>query len=233
MNEDIHPTLPLWYRPWLILPLCIVALYILGMCLTLPPNMIDPRKYPAFMDGGTDWGGSNVFFYTRVVMLFMGVLGFLSVSCLKPQPDWRQLTLRSTAGLLFRAYFSHILCFIIYGTMSVLSDSAGDRQTWVILTLEIGGWYVLSAALVVSLLRRGINLTLAHIVSAVLAIVYLLSGFYLGYWVTGAGFDAHLISAPMLFFRLTIELLVYAACVAGTNWLMWKMRCDRFAVTLW
>ena len=227
MNDQPSQKLPLWYRAWLILPLAVVALYILGMCLTLPPNMIDPRKYPAFMDGGTDWGGSNIFFYTRVVMLLMGTLGFLSIPCLKPQPDWKNLSWRNTARLLLRVFVFHIFCFGLYGIVSVLPDAAGDGGTWIVIFLEMGGWYVLSACFAISLLRRGIHGSVVFMVSAVLSLLFLILGFYLGHWLTGSEFNAHMMGATALTVRALIELLVYSICMMGAIWAIRKIhrRC--------
>jgi len=219
--------LPLWYRPWFILPISVVTLYILGMSLTLPPNMIDPRKYPAFMDGGSDWGGSNIFFYSRVVMLLMGLLGFLSLSQLRPRPNWMEMSWQTTAKALGWIFRYHIGCFVACTLLLVPSMFDYDGGTWLALCVEIGAWYALSAMFAVSLLRYN-NGYICFISSSVLVAVFLIVGFYLGYWVTGSGFSAHLIDLLVLLARVFVEMLVYAVCLMGIAWINRKVYEHRF-----
>lgn len=179
------------------------------------------------MDGGSDWGGSNVFFYTRVVMLLMGVLGFLSLAQLRPRPNWSEISRQATAKLLGWIFRFHIGCFIAYFFLSGLSMYDGDWNTWVPLFIEIGAWYVLSAIFAVSQLRAW-NGNIFFICASVLTIGFLFMGFYLGHWVTGNGFNAHLIEPLWLLVRVFVEMLVYAVCVMGIAWINGKVYCHRF-----
>lgn len=223
--------LPVWYRLWLILPLSVIILYILGMCLTLPPNRIDPRKYPAFMDGGSDWGGSNIFFYTRVVMLFMGLLGFLSLSQLRPRPDWQNLSYRSISMILLKTFRFHLACYVTYALLAVFPDGGGDQGTWLVQFVEIAGWYVLSACFAVSLLRLHCG-RISFFISSALTVLFLIIGFYLGHWVTGAGFNAHLLGVGRLLSRALVEMAFYASCVVVTVGIMRKVRAHHFLAGL-
>ena len=228
MSNRNQPKLPLWYRPWLVLPVSAVTLAVLGLGLPLPPYMIDPCKYPAFMDGGTDWGGSNVFFYTRVVMLLMGMMGSLSIPFLKPRPDWQNTSWRGISRLSCRCFAFHIACFVVYALTSLLSDDCGSLDTCTVLFLEIGCWYVVSAVFVVSLLRRGIDSGLMVLWAAVLNVGLLIIGFYVGHWATGAEFNAHMLGTSQLLIRLFIEMLAYLICVIGAFVVIWKIHCLRF-----
>ncbi|MDD5519617.1 MAG: hypothetical protein PHI84_02250 [Kiritimatiellae bacterium] len=194
--------LPLWYYPGFVLPFALILLVLLGMVFTLPPNVIDPRKYPAFMDGGEDWGGSNIFFYSRVVMLLMGFLGFLSLGYLKPAPDWEKIP--SKTRLVLFQFKSHLLCFFFYFILVLLDRDSMGFVNW----LEMFCWYISSAYFGVLLLSKGASRGIYQL-SGIVSFILLVFGFYCGFWLTGAEFQADAIPFWKLLIRLFIQMAVY------------------------
>jgi len=64
-----HYALPKYLRAWVIVPATILLIVISGLGLTLPPGPLCDEGMILFMEGGCEWGDSNVFFFSKVGLL--------------------------------------------------------------------------------------------------------------------------------------------------------------------
>ena len=64
-----HRNLPRLLRLWFLVPLIIMLVTIGGMFFTLPPGPLCDEGMVLFMEGSCDWGGSNVFFFSKLGLL--------------------------------------------------------------------------------------------------------------------------------------------------------------------
>ncbi len=76
--------LPPLLRFHALVPLTVVLVTVLGMVFTLPTGPLCYVGMVLFWSGGCDWGGSNIFFYSKVGLLLVanGAFGF----CLARRP---------------------------------------------------------------------------------------------------------------------------------------------------
>lgn len=68
--------LPLLVRVQVLTPLTFSTVFALGMLVPLPPGPLCDEGMVLFMEGGCDWGASNIFFYSKVGLLLAGNLAF-------------------------------------------------------------------------------------------------------------------------------------------------------------
>jgi hypothetical protein len=53
---------------WL-MPMTVVAIIVMGFVFTLPPGPLSDEGMILFMEGGCDWGDSNIFFFSKLGLL--------------------------------------------------------------------------------------------------------------------------------------------------------------------
>ena len=64
-----HEALPLWLKAWPLAPEVFVLTIALGLLFPLPPGPLSDEGMVLFMEGGCDWGRSNVFFFSKLTLL--------------------------------------------------------------------------------------------------------------------------------------------------------------------
>ena len=64
-----HFRLPRYLRAWLVVPATIILVVVSGLSFTLPPGPLCDEGMILFMEGGCDWGDSNVFFFSKLSLL--------------------------------------------------------------------------------------------------------------------------------------------------------------------
>lgn len=67
--------------PWvlcfpILVPLTFILVTALGLFFPLPPGPLCDEGMVLFMEGGCDWGGSNIFFYSKVGLLVAANVAF-------------------------------------------------------------------------------------------------------------------------------------------------------------
>jgi hypothetical protein len=66
---DQHQGLPFAIRlQWLLPATCLLVIF-LGVTFTLPPGPLSDESMILFMEGGCDWGESNIFFFSKLGLL--------------------------------------------------------------------------------------------------------------------------------------------------------------------
>ena len=99
-----------------LVPLTLVLDVLLGSCFTLPPGPLCDEGMVLFLEGGCDWAGSNIFFFSKISLLLTINLAFLVASRLEPLPPRTfvpHLLLLAFLGLAARSgqecdtYYSH------------------------------------------------------------------------------------------------------------------------------
>lgn len=82
--------LPSAARLHVVVPLTVFAVACLGLTFPLPPGPLCDEGMVLFMEGGCDWGLSNVFFYSKVGLLLVLNLCFLASAAGSPRASpWR------------------------------------------------------------------------------------------------------------------------------------------------
>lgn len=110
-----HQQLPPVLRLYVMAPITAVLMAVLGFGFTLPPGPLCDEGMVLFMEGGCDWGLSNVFFHTKLALLivlnaalFIGwnarvtALAFLPHFALAAQTAWG-----ARSGGVCDTYYSH------------------------------------------------------------------------------------------------------------------------------
>jgi hypothetical protein len=64
-----HAALPIPLRIWVVVPATVALVGIGGLAFTLPPGPLCDEGMVLFMEGGCDWGESNVFFFSKLGLL--------------------------------------------------------------------------------------------------------------------------------------------------------------------
>jgi len=78
---EAHRSLPWFLRVWAFAPLTLALVIVLGFTFTLPPGPLCDEGMVLFMEGGCDYGGSNVFFFSKLGLL-IAVNGALALAAL-------------------------------------------------------------------------------------------------------------------------------------------------------
>src|SRR5688572_26855254 len=69
-----HRSLPKYLRVWFVVPATVITITAAGLAFPLPPGPLCDEGMVLFMEGGCDWGESNLFFFCK-----LGVLVCLNV----------------------------------------------------------------------------------------------------------------------------------------------------------
>ena len=80
---ESHRRLPRILRVWAFLPLTLAFVIAAGLTFTLPPGPLCDEGMVLFMEGGCDYGGSNIFFFSKLGLLVAANLA-LVVAARKP-----------------------------------------------------------------------------------------------------------------------------------------------------
>jgi hypothetical protein len=72
-----HAELPVALRLWVVVPATIALVVVGGMGFTLPPGPLCDEGMVLFMEGGCDWGDSNIFFFSKLGLLLALNLVFI------------------------------------------------------------------------------------------------------------------------------------------------------------
>lgn len=70
-----HRRLPILLRVWFLVPLTLTLVVLGGSYFTLPPHLCDEGMV-LFMEGGCDWGNSNIYFFSKLGLLLAVNIGF-------------------------------------------------------------------------------------------------------------------------------------------------------------
>lgn len=83
-----HRSLPLVLRFPVLVPLTVLWVGVTGLLLSLPPGPLCDEGMVLFMEGGCDWGESNVFFFSKLGLLVAANFAF--IVCLRRRPHLRR-----------------------------------------------------------------------------------------------------------------------------------------------
>ncbi len=67
--REEHRKLPCSLRAWILIPGIAAFVIFTGLTFTLPPGPLCDEGMVLFMEGGCDWGESNVFFFSKLGLL--------------------------------------------------------------------------------------------------------------------------------------------------------------------
>jgi hypothetical protein len=105
--------LPVGLRFYVMVPLTVGILVQVGNLLPLPPGPLCDEGMVLFMEGGCDWGNSNIFFYSKLVLLLALNVSFLVAARMESKP--------------FPGFLPHLL--LLAGMASLFTD-AGRCDTY-------------------------------------------------------------------------------------------------------
>ncbi|MCP3140642.1 hypothetical protein [Pyxidicoccus xibeiensis] len=71
-----HQTLPWLLHLYLLVPFVLALTTVTGLLFTLPTGPLCDEGMVLFMEGGCDWGESNIFFFAKLNLLFAANLAF-------------------------------------------------------------------------------------------------------------------------------------------------------------
>lgn len=109
---DAHRRLPKLLRVWSIAPITVLGVAIGGLAFPLPTGPLCDEGMVLFMEGGCDWGRSNVFFFSKAGLL----LGLNLSFCLA----WRHRVSRAIG------FIPHFAILVVVSWL-FLSDPDCDR----------------------------------------------------------------------------------------------------------
>ena len=78
--REEHRQLPWPLRVWFLVPTVAALVIFMGMVFTLPPGPLCDEGMVLFMEGGCDWGNTNIFFFSKLGLL-IGINAAFVVSC--------------------------------------------------------------------------------------------------------------------------------------------------------
>jgi hypothetical protein len=83
-----HRRLPVILRVWCVAPMTLALIIIGGTFFTLPPGPLCDEGMVLFMEGSCDWGGSNIFFFSKLGLLVALNIVFV-IACRSRVTEWR------------------------------------------------------------------------------------------------------------------------------------------------
>lgn len=151
------PPLPSLFCLYFFVPPSVHLIVLLGMVFTLPPGPLCDEGMVLFMEGGCDWGDSNIFFFSKLGALVSVNLALVLMHGRAPVPArylLPHILVLGGLGWLFRSggrcdtYYSHpngsigqmaleIAAFAILGIALV---PAVRRASRVVLALTLVAW---------------------------------------------------------------------------------------------
>lgn len=175
--------LPAWARPiyvlghpGMLLPSALIAIWLFG---NYSPPEITQARVPLFLQGSTDWGGSNIFAVTVVLYVWFGILGAAWLTIVSHG--------RTVDSSFAKAFFSnvrhmrfHIGLFLFFGIATwnpwsplANRDPDPDYRNVFVLVLFL---YAASFVVVTWLSRRRLGLAAKVLVSPVMLYLWLVIG---------------------------------------------------------
>jgi hypothetical protein len=85
----MYRPLPIILRVWFVVPATILLVFLGDLLFELPPGPLCDEGMVLFMEGGCDWGNSNIFFFSKAGLLVGMNLVFIAAWFLRVQ-DWRE-----------------------------------------------------------------------------------------------------------------------------------------------
>jgi hypothetical protein len=157
LRSLLHSELPVVLRVWLVVPATIALVIVGGLTFTLPPGPLCDEGMVLFMEGGCDWGDSNIFFFSKLGLLVALNLTFVIA--------WR-LGVRRVTGFLPHllvlaflviversggrcdTYYSHpngsigqmALECIGFALLGMSYLTVATKRSWVRLAVAVLGW---------------------------------------------------------------------------------------------
>jgi hypothetical protein len=133
-----HQQLPRVVRLQYLVPITVVVVAVLGLGLTLPPGPLCDEGMALFMEGGCDWGESNVFFYSKLGLMLSLVMAFAVA--------WRGRV---------RGFTGFVPHLAVAAVLAYLTRSGGMCDTYYThangsigqMVVEVTGWSVLGIAI--------------------------------------------------------------------------------------
>ncbi len=147
-----------------IVPFTVLAWVAGGSLLTLPPGPLCDEGMVLFMEGGCDWGVSNIFFFAKASLLLTVNLALI-VTWLRPPVSWRGLwvhfALLALLGYLYRSdcrcdsYYAHpngslgqmVLEMACFAALGVGLGRATLRSRWLSRLAILVAWNSLHVGL--------------------------------------------------------------------------------------
>jgi hypothetical protein len=85
---DAHRQLPIVLRVWMVVPMTMLLVFIGAALFELPPGPLCDEGMVLFMEGGCDWGMSNIFFFCKAGLLVALNLVFI-IAWIRRVESWR------------------------------------------------------------------------------------------------------------------------------------------------
>lgn len=86
MNKMSQSVFPLWFRAYCLIPVLAVFYCVVPNIWDFTPHVLT-HSMPYFLVGGSDWGGGNVFAFTKIVYWISMILGAVANCRLQlPEP---------------------------------------------------------------------------------------------------------------------------------------------------
>ena len=155
--QRVWLALPVWARPIyavchpaMLLPLALVAIRVCG---SYSPAEITQARLPLFLQGGTDWGGSNIFAVTVTLYAIFGVLGSVYL-VLRRSVESRVTSYPGECRAGLWTLRLHIALFFVVGILTWGEDSRIRPNDFRNMFLLASTLYTVSIAYVAWLIRR-------------------------------------------------------------------------------
>jgi hypothetical protein len=163
-------------RPAMLLPSALLAIWLFG---SYSPPVITQARVPLFLQGSTDWGGSNIFAVTVVLYAWFGTVGAAWLTVVSHGRTGDSSFTEALLANIWRMRF-HLGLFLFFGiaTWNPLSSSQDrdpdpDFRNMFVLAFFL---YVASFFLVTWLSRRRLPLAAKVLISPVMLYLWLVIG---------------------------------------------------------
>ena len=175
--------LPAWAQaiyvvghPFMLLPSALVAIWLFG---SYGPPEITQARLPLFLQGSTDWGGSNIFAVTVALYLWFGIVGAAWLTVVSHGRTGDLSVVKALLTNIWQLRF-HIGLFLFFGiatwnpwSSSQYRDPDPDYRNMFVLVLLL---YGASFFVVTWLSRRRLPLAAKVLISPVMLYLWLVIG---------------------------------------------------------
>ena len=173
MKATSQAIFPVWYRAQLLVPLLAVIYCVIPMRWVFSPVQLGALPY--IIVGGSDWGGGNIFAFTKVLfwvsMLFGSLVNSRAVFALSETDS------ASLVRSLLTRHVWHIIAALVvplgYTVMSTFGEPNGETvlDVWLLTAYFVGGMTAVFATAGTARARSCSRLTTTTL-SVVVAIVW-------------------------------------------------------------
>lgn len=131
-----------WFVQFPVLvPFTVILVIALGLTFNLPPGPLCDEGMVLFMEGGCDWGDTNIFFFSKLGLLLTMNLSFLVVSRLPPLSPRTFVPHLLLLGLLGLLFWSDPRCHDYYSHPNgSIGQMAVEGAAFAILGLALVSW---------------------------------------------------------------------------------------------